>query len=310
MQKLRLNLGIEAIGSRDYTFKGLHKTTSSILEDPNGHIGKDNDGFDQNTPNFYAPLPPSRNSSSVPSACWRGDLVVALYIEVLTAWCADCLDLPYWCDGLHGLLMKKQSSSTRLNCKLEIFAKSYDNESTTSRGVTDSLYDDDSSIASSKNAFGSFSYKGNFSSSPQHFYVKEKPIYTTQLLDVETMKKIFAKLLLGEDVIGRRKGVSTALALSNAITNLAVWQDKPRDNLYRILTVESTFTEEMFRSLNLTSENNALESVPVMTIKILEIQWWLFLALTFDFHHRRFHFVSIYACQWYQHFTIFQLLCQ
>lgn len=47
MQKLRLNLGIEAIGSRDYTFKGLHKTTSSILEDPNGHIGKDNDGFDQ-----------------------------------------------------------------------------------------------------------------------------------------------------------------------------------------------------------------------------------------------------------------------
>ncbi|KAF3654696.1 hypothetical protein FXO37_16347 [Capsicum annuum] len=156
----------------------------------------------QNTPNFYAPLPPPRNSSSV-----------VLYIGVLIAWCDDCLDLPYWCDGLH---------------------------------------------------------------------------------DVETIKEIFAKLLLGEDVTGGSKGVSTALALSNAITNLA----------------ESTFTEEIFRSLNLTSENNALESVPVMTIKILEIQWWLFLALTFDFHHRRFHFVSIYVCQWYQHFTIFVLLCQ
>ncbi|KAF3617991.1 Rop guanine nucleotide exchange factor 14 [Capsicum annuum] len=45
-----------------------------------------------------------------------------------------------------------------------------------------------------------------------------------------------------------------------------------RDNLYRILTIELTSVEEMFRPLNLTSENNALESVPVMTIKILEIQ--------------------------------------
>ncbi|KAK4374262.1 hypothetical protein RND71_004939 [Anisodus tanguticus] len=97
----------------------------------------------------------------------------------------------------------------------------YDNESGTSRGVTDSLYDDNSSSSSSNNAFGSFSYDGNFSSNPQHFYVKEKPAYTTQLSDVETMKEKFAKLLLGEDVTGGIKGVSTALALSNAITNLA-----------------------------------------------------------------------------------------
>ncbi|KAF6161651.1 hypothetical protein GIB67_017289 [Kingdonia uniflora] len=39
--------------------------------------------------------------------------------------------------------------------------------------------------------------------------------------DVEMMKERFAKLLLGEDMSGGGKGVSSALALSNAITNLA-----------------------------------------------------------------------------------------
>ncbi|KAM3395227.1 hypothetical protein P3S68_004232 [Capsicum galapagoense] len=34
---------------------------------------------------------------------------------------------------------------------------------------------------------------------------------------------------------------------------------------------------------------------------------WLFLALTFGFHHRRFHFVNIYVCQCYQYFTTIQL---
>lgn len=34
------------------------------------------------------------------------------------------------------------------------------------------------------------------------------------------MKERFAKLLLGEDMSGSGKGVSTALAISNAITNL------------------------------------------------------------------------------------------
>ncbi|MCD9639281.1 hypothetical protein HAX54_023689 [Datura stramonium] len=113
----------------------------------------------------------------------------------------------------------------------------YDNQSLTSRGdggVTDSLDDDDSSSSSSNNVFGSFSShwttmkrdnqgsdEWDFSASPQHYYVKEKPAYTTQFSDVETMKEKFAKLLLGEDVTGGSKGVSTALALSNAITNLA-----------------------------------------------------------------------------------------
>lgn len=39
--------------------------------------------------------------------------------------------------------------------------------------------------------------------------------------DVDLMKEKFAKLLLGEDMSGGGKGVSSALALSNAITNLA-----------------------------------------------------------------------------------------
>lgn len=39
--------------------------------------------------------------------------------------------------------------------------------------------------------------------------------------DMELMKERFAKLLLGENMSGDGKGVSSALALSNAITNLA-----------------------------------------------------------------------------------------
>ncbi|KAI8565510.1 hypothetical protein RHMOL_Rhmol03G0264500 [Rhododendron molle] len=42
-----------------------------------------------------------------------------------------------------------------------------------------------------------------------------------QTSDVELMKERFVKLLLGEDMSGGGKGVSSALALSNAITNLA-----------------------------------------------------------------------------------------
>ncbi|KAK9276911.1 hypothetical protein L1049_006448 [Liquidambar formosana] len=116
---------------------------------------------------------------------------------------------------------------------------SYENESLTSRGdgcVTDSLDEDDSSCSSSKDAFGSFSSKWmmlkrdgqgldewEVSGSPQHFYVREKPAYALQFSDVETMKERFAKLLLGEDITGGCKGATTALALSNAITNLAVF---------------------------------------------------------------------------------------
>ncbi|KAI4327913.1 hypothetical protein L6164_020322 [Bauhinia variegata] len=115
--------------------------------------------------------------------------------------------------------------------------QSYEEESRTSRGdgcITDSFDDDDSTCSSSKDAFGSFSSKcltmkrdeqgldeWELSESPQHFYVKEKPSYAVQYADVEAMKEKFAKLLLGEDVTGGTKGLNTAFALSNAITNLA-----------------------------------------------------------------------------------------
>lgn len=38
--------------------------------------------------------------------------------------------------------------------------------------------------------------------------------------DIDMMKERFSKLLLGEDMSGSGKGVCTALAISNAITNL------------------------------------------------------------------------------------------
>ncbi|GFP81545.1 rop guanine nucleotide exchange factor 14 [Phtheirospermum japonicum] len=112
----------------------------------------------------------------------------------------------------------------------------YDNESGTSGGngcVTDSFDEDDSSCSSSTNAFGSFSslwtimkkddHEWNFTSTPKHMHAKEKQELTTssQLSDAETMKEKFAKLLLGEDITGGMKGVSTAFALSNGITTLA-----------------------------------------------------------------------------------------
>ncbi|PSS21784.1 Rop guanine nucleotide exchange factor like [Actinidia chinensis var. chinensis] len=53
------------------------------------------------------------------------------------------------------------------------------------------------------------------------------------LSEIDMMKKKFAKLLLGEDMSGGGKGVCTALAISNAITNLsatvfgALWRLEP-----------------------------------------------------------------------------------
>ncbi|KAJ1396852.1 PRONE domain [Sesbania bispinosa] len=124
--------------------------------------------------------------------------------------------------------------------------ESYEDESRTSRGdgcITDSFDDDDdSSCSSSKDAFGSFSSKcltmkrgeqeleeWELSESPQHFYVKEKPSYAFQHSDIDAMKEKFSKLLLGEDVTGGTKGLNTALALSNAITNLSEQMEKKLD---------------------------------------------------------------------------------
>lgn len=44
--------------------------------------------------------------------------------------------------------------------------------------------------------------------------------HNLNISEMEMMKERFAKLLLGEDMSGSGKGVSTALAISNAITNL------------------------------------------------------------------------------------------
>ena len=115
--------------------------------------------------------------------------------------------------------------------------QTYESQSRTSRGdgcATDSLDDDDLSCSSSKDAFGSFSSKWltvkkdeqvldewELSESPHHFYVKEKPAYSIQFSEVEAMKEKFANLLLGEDITGGCKGLTSSLALSNAIANLA-----------------------------------------------------------------------------------------
>lgn len=118
-------------------------------------------------------------------------------------------------------------------------SRSYNNESGTSRGddcVTDSLEGDDTSCSSSNNVSGSFSSLStnmkkdkndqyqeacNIYTSPRHSFGKEKPDCTNRFSDVETMKEKYAKLLLGEDVTGGSKGISTALAISHAITSLA-----------------------------------------------------------------------------------------
>ncbi|KAG0474978.1 hypothetical protein HPP92_014664 [Vanilla planifolia] len=124
---------------------------------------------------------------------------------------------------------------------------SYDNESGSSGisrsdgcVVTDSLDEDATSCSSSKGAFGSFSSQcleprkqeedhlldeWEIIHSTYHPYSKgKKPItYTIHHMDVQAMKERFAKLLLGEDPSGGTKGVSTALALSNAITSLSAF---------------------------------------------------------------------------------------
>ena len=52
-------------------------------------------------------------------------------------------------------------------------------------------------------------------------------VSTTKLTEMEMMKERFAKLLLGEDMSGSGKGVCTALAISNAITNLCGQNSPP-----------------------------------------------------------------------------------
>ncbi|KAF5749117.1 hypothetical protein HS088_TW04G01079 [Tripterygium wilfordii] len=155
--------------------------------------------------------------------------------------------------------------------------QSYENESGTSRGqgfASDSLDEDYSSSSSSKDAFGSFSSKWltmkrddqgldewDVSESPQHFYVKEKPARAIQFSDAETMKENFAKLLLGEDITGGSKGLSTALALSNAITNLAA---SVFGELWKLEPLSQEMKKKWKREMDwlLSPTNHMIELVP------------------------------------------------
>ncbi|KAM0934037.1 putative PRONE domain, Rop guanine nucleotide exchange factor [Dioscorea sansibarensis] len=107
--------------------------------------------------------------------------------------------------------------------------------------TTDSLDEDATSCSSSKDASGSsFSsqylasskkeeeeqppHDLDFLGSLDHVCPKGKAqptAYSLCISDGEVMKEKFAKLLLGEDVSGGTRGISTALALSNAIINLS-----------------------------------------------------------------------------------------
>ncbi|GER54745.1 Rop guanine nucleotide exchange factor [Striga asiatica] len=103
---------------------------------------------------------------------------------------------------------------------------SYDNESRTSVCMSDSFDEDDSASSSTTtNHFGSFSSLEKDEWAPiakcLNLNQKQKHHISARFLDIDTMKEKFAKLLLGDDVMGGARGVSTALALSNAITNLA-----------------------------------------------------------------------------------------
>ncbi|KAL3844381.1 hypothetical protein ACJIZ3_001784 [Penstemon smallii] len=150
-------------------------------------------------------------------------------------------------------------------------SNSYDNESGTSRGdecVTDSFDEDDSSCSSSTNAFGSVSSlwtimkKDDHNQDEYNFAIeKEKPDYTNHFSDIETMKEKFAKLLLGEDITGGTKGISTASALSNAITNLAA---SVFGELWKLEPLEEERKRKWRREMDwlLSPTNHMIELVP------------------------------------------------
>ncbi|KAE8687863.1 Rho guanine nucleotide exchange factor 8 [Hibiscus syriacus] len=86
------------------------------------------------------------------------------------------------------------------------------------RQTTDGAVEDDdnnhqSSSSEARNAEGK--------SMEEHQFTGESSPKESLQSDLELMKERFAKLLLGEDMSGGGKGVSSALALSNAVTNLA-----------------------------------------------------------------------------------------
>ncbi|KAF7814257.1 rop guanine nucleotide exchange factor 12-like isoform X1 [Senna tora] len=83
----------------------------------------------------------------------------------------------------------------------------------------------DGESQASKSSGDNADQNGNGHGAPRSKVNKEdialKELREKLLQEMEQMKERFAKLLLGEDMSGGGKGVSSALALSNAFTNLA-----------------------------------------------------------------------------------------
>ncbi|KAI7752976.1 hypothetical protein M8C21_026717, partial [Ambrosia artemisiifolia] len=96
---------------------------------------------------------------------------------------------------------------------------SYEDESVASKLGDRCITDSPSSCCSSNHPSSSFFSQWSMIKRDEHDwdYLEE----AIKFSDVDVMKEKFAKLLLGEDNTGGRNGVSPALALSNAITNLA-----------------------------------------------------------------------------------------
>lgn len=76
-----------------------------------------------------------------------------------------------------------------------------------------------SSSASASRGLASSSTSTSQLPTPSAAFYLSKP--ASDLSEIDMMKERFAKLLLGEDMSGSGKGVCTALAISNAITNLS-----------------------------------------------------------------------------------------
>ncbi|KAL4585078.1 hypothetical protein LXL04_009692 [Taraxacum kok-saghyz] len=132
------------------------------------------------------------------------------------------------------------SSSSGRCCEEESYSPSADiSESESSSGFFGCRYNDGASSSSLKSSSfaASHSVSGNDSMFPMPpfsfpliggcdevmIWDKKQPQKhpDTDLSEIDMMKEKFAKLLLGEDMSGGGKGVCTALAISNAITNLS-----------------------------------------------------------------------------------------
>ncbi|XP_071717324.1 rop guanine nucleotide exchange factor 1-like [Rutidosis leptorrhynchoides] len=131
------------------------------------------------------------------------------------------------------------SSSSGRCCEDESYSISADvSESESSSDFSGRRYDDGASSTSLKSS--SFAVSGSDSIFPMPPFTfplvggnnddddvmvwdKKKPNKQPDcdISEIEMMKEKFAKLLLGEDMSGGGKGVCTALAISNAITNLS-----------------------------------------------------------------------------------------